>query len=281
MIVLYILIFGIVSLTIFLLVPAIAEQISELNQALPSLYEQALKFFSGVESKIDQDGNLANEIQAELGEFRASLIKATGNVFETLIGIFGGLVSFFSVLVITFYISVEAEAIKRVVFFSVPRDYQQYTMNLINAIQRKIGLWLRGQVILMIIIGAMTYIGLSFIGIKYALVLALLAGLAEFIPFLGPVIAAIPAVFVAVVQSPLHLLLVIVVYVVIQQLENNIIVPKVMQRAVWLNPLVIIVVLLVGARFAGVVGAILAVPVATAISVIVRDKLGMKKLGYD
>jgi len=108
----------------------------------------------------------------------------------------------------------------------------------------------------------LSFIGLIFLLPKYALVLALIAGFTEVIPYIGPVIGAVPAVFLAFSHSPTKALLVIALYVVIQQLENNIIVPKVMQRAVGLNPVVVIIVLLLGAKLAGVIGALLAIPLS-------------------
>jgi predicted PurR-regulated permease PerM len=112
-----------------------------------------------------------------------------------------------------------------------------------------------------LIIGVLTFIGLSILGVNFALVLSLIAGLTEFVPIAGPFIGAIPAVLVAFTQSPLKALLVIILYIIIQQLENNLIVPKVMQKVTGLNPVVVIVVMLVGAKIAGIPGVILAIPV--------------------
>jgi predicted PurR-regulated permease PerM len=166
---------------------------------------------------------------------------------------------------------------KKLVWSVVPIRHQPYIMQLINRMQKKIGMWLRGQLILSLIIFALTYIGLLILGVKYALVLALIAGLTEFIPYLGPLLAAIPAVFLAFTQSPMLAVFVAVLYYVIQLTENNILVPKIMQKAVGLNPIVSIAVLLIGFQLAGVVGAILSIPVATAASVFFKDVLDGKE----
>jgi predicted PurR-regulated permease PerM len=123
----------------------------------------------------------------------------------------------------------------------------------------------------MFIVGCLTYIGLYFLGIKYALTLALVAALLEIIPYIGPILAAIPAVILGFAQSPFLALLVILLFVVIQQLENYIIVPQVMKKTVGLNPIVIIIVMLIGAKLAGVIGIILAVPVAAAVAEFLKD----------
>ena len=266
----YLIAFAVLSLAIFLLVPALITELNEISKSFPAIVEKATSLFNTVQS-YSEDAGFAKEIQENIGSIQSALVNATGGVISTAIGVFGGLLSFLTVLVITFYITIEEEVIKRFVFTSVPQKYQVYTMQLINAIQHKIGLWLRGQLILMLVIGLMTYLGLRIIGVEYALLLAIIAGIAEFIPFLGPIIASIPAIFIAFTQSPLDALLVVGLYVIIQQLENNLIVPKIMSKAVGLNPLVVIVVLFMGWSLAGVVGAIFSIPVATAIYVVLQS----------
>ena len=167
--------------------------------------------------------------------------------------------------------AVDDQAIKKAIRSVLPIDYQPYSMHLINRIQEKIGLWLRGQIFLSLVIFAVSWIGLSILGVKYALVLAVFAGVTEIIPYLGPFIGALPAVFIAFTQSPLLGIITIVLYIVIQQAENYFLVPKVMQKAVGLNPIIIIIAIMIGAKLAGILGVLLAVPVATAISVVVRD----------
>lgn len=272
----YIVIFAFITLVIYLLIPPIVQELSAISQSFPFFFEKVSSGFTTIEGLSDES-DITQEIQQSIGSIQTALIKATKGVFGAIVGIFGGIISFFVILVMTFYITVEEEAMKRVVWSSVPSKYQDYSMNLINRMQRKIGLWLRGQLVLMVVIGAMTYIGLKIIGIKYALVLALLAGTAEFVPFLGPIIAAIPATFIAFTQGPWYAGGVIIMYFIIQQLENNIIVPKVMAKAVGLNPLIILIVILVGAKVGGIVGAILAIPVATAVSVVLKDNLTIKR----
>jgi len=123
----------------------------------------------------------------------------------------------------------------------------------------------------MLIVGLLVFIGLSVLGIKYALVLAVIAALFEIVPFIGPILAASPAVILAFFQSSFLALLVIILYIVVQQLQNYLIVPQVMKRTVGLNPVVIIIVLLVGGKLAGLLGIVLAVPAAAAIAEFLKD----------
>ena len=194
-----------------------------------------------------------------------------------LISLFGGIISFFIILVITFYLVVEEDGMKRFIKSITPTKHQPYVSQLINKMQLKMGHWLRGQLLLSLIIFAMVFVVLSIFGIKYALILALVAGIFEIIPYLGPIMAAIPAVFFAFAQSPSKALLVIVIYFLIQRVENDIIVPRVLGKSVGLNPLVVILAILIGAKLGGAVGALLAVPVTTALSVYFMDVIAAKK----
>ena len=140
--------------------------------------------------------------------------------------------------------------------------------------QEKLGAWLRGQIILMIVVGVLTYIGLLILGVKYALVLAIFAGIAEIVPYAGPIIAAVPAIGIGLTMSPFKGMIVALLYFGIQQIENAVLTPKIMQKSVGLNPVVSLFALMVGFKFAGLVGALLAIPVATIVAVFLRDLIG-------
>lgn len=272
----YFILFSFVSLVIYLIVPPIAKEIGELASSFPKILDKIIAGFSALKEYTDQRGILGN-VKDSFGTISSGLQNAAGGVFSTVTGIFGGIFSFFLVLVLTFYMVVEENAIKKLIFSIAPSEHQPYIMQLINRMQEKIGMWLRGQLILSLIIFIFTYVGLSILGVKYALVLALIAGLTESIPYLGPMLAAIPAVFLAFTQAPILALFVAILYYVIQLTENNILVPKIMQKAVGLNPIVSIAVLLIGFQIAGIVGAILSIPVATAVSVFIKDVFDRQK----
>ena len=242
--------------------PVLAEQIKQLANYFPELIEKVNIGFQEWWGQYRTDVNL----QSFLDNFSNKLNQATSSIFGTVVGLFGGLFSFGIVLVISFYLAVQEKGVKRFFISMTPSEHQHYVSDLINRIQIRIGGWLRGQLLLMLIIGSLTFIGLYFLGVKYALTLALIAGILELIPYIGPFIALIPAVILAFVQSPMLALLVIVLYVVIQQLENYVIVPQVMKKAVNLNPIVIIVVMLIGAKLAGVMGIILSIPLTAAVA---------------
>lgn len=272
----YFILFSFIALTVYLIIPPIVQQIGELTNNLPHYLERVTSGFSSLKEYSAQHGILDN-IESSLGAVSSNLQRAAGGIFSTVSGIFGSIFSFFLILVITFYMVVEESAIKKLVWSIAPTKHQPYIMQLINRMQGKIGLWLRGQLILSFAVFVLVYLGLLILNVKYALVLAMIAGLTEFVPYLGPILGAIPAVFLAFAQSPTLALFVAIFYYITQLVENNILVPKIMEKAVGLNPIVSITVLLVGFKIAGIAGAILSIPVATAASVFIGDIFESRK----
>lgn len=267
--VIYLLLFAVISMAVILLIPPVTNEIKDIAQNFPHYSEKIIEWYQ----KFQNLGNLNNgqTITNGLNNLSSNIGGAAAGLINTIFGIFGGIVSFFLILVVTFYFTIEEEGMKRFTRAITPSKYQPYVMQLISRMQNKMGLWLRGQLILSLIIFVMTFTGLSILGVKYALVLAFIAGIFEIIPFMGPILSAIPAVFLALTQSPMKAVFVLILYLIIQQLENHIITPKVMGKSVDLNPLIVIVVILMGVKLGGVVGALLAVPVATAVSVFLKD----------
>ena len=268
--IIYLCLFSIIFGAAYLIIPPIVTEINELTKSFPAYYEKLSSNWQSFQT-FSESHQWSKNVQSSLEGIQSSLGLAAGNIFTTIFSFFGGIFSFFIILVLTFYMAIDDQGIKKAIRSILPINYQPYSMHLLNRVQEKIGMWLRGQILLSLIIFAVSWIALSILGIKYALVLAVFAGVTEIIPVLGPFIGAVPAVFVAFTQSPLLGIITIVLYLVIQQAENYFLVPKVMQRAVGLNPIVIIIAMMIGAKLAGILGVLLAIPVATAIGVIIGD----------
>lgn len=274
--VLYLLIFLILSLIIVLMVPPLIDQVTELAKSFPYYYERLLSAFSYF-SGTGQD-TVASTLQQSLQSLGANLAQATTSILSTLVSVFGGLLQFVVLLTVAFYLVVEEDGILRFIRSITPSVYHPYIIQMMRRLKAKLGSWLRGQLLLMLIIGVLTYIGLSLLGAKYALVLALWAGITEIIPYVGPILGAVPAIFLALSVSPMQALLVGAMYLVIQQLENNIIVPLVMKKTVGLNPIISIVAIAIGAKLGGVIGAVLSIPVAVSLGVFLSDFFEKKLL---
>jgi predicted PurR-regulated permease PerM len=266
----YLIFVFLISMIVYLIVPPIAAQVGELAHNFPR-YLNSLEASLSSMKGYSGGTKLLEGVNSGLQSLSDNLQSNAGGILETVKNIFGGVLSFFLVFVITFYMAVEESAMSKIVISLAPLKHQPYILHLIGRMQKKIGLWLRGQMILCFAVGALTFIGLQIMGVKYALVLAMIAGFTEFVPYLGPLIGAIPAVFLAFSQSPALGIVVAIFYYFVQLTENNILVPKVMQKTVGLNPIVSIAVLMIGFKLAGIPGAILSIPVATALSVIIED----------
>ncbi|OIO19997.1 MAG: hypothetical protein CO029_03065 [Candidatus Magasanikbacteria bacterium CG_4_9_14_0_2_um_filter_41_10] len=272
----YIIFFGVVGTAVGVLAPVVAYDVPQLvaasNDALSALTKQewASQLFGG---------GVNTFTQTEQTIFTGGNANgALAGLFSTVSGFFGGIVSLLIVLVMTFYLVSQDDPLGKILRSLVPENHIPYVSGIFRQIRDKLGSWMRAQLVLSITIGTLVTIGLSIIGVKYAAVLGLLAALLEFIPILGPIFASIPALFFAFSSGGFVLFVIVfIMYIVIQQFENHILVPKIMQRAVGLNPVVSIIAILVGARFGGVVGVILAIPVATVTSVILKNLFDKQK----
>jgi predicted PurR-regulated permease PerM len=200
-----------------------------------------------------------------------------GSVFSTTVDVLHGFISLIAMLTIAFYLSIEEKGIRR--FFSsvTPDRYQEYVISRAQIVYDKIGHWMLGQFFLMFAVFLSCLVLLLSLDVPYAFLLAFLTGILEVVPYIGPILSAIPAVLLGFTVSPFVGLLVLAGYIVIQQTESHVLVPQVMKRAVGLHPIVVILALLIGAKTGGVIGAILAVPVATGIGVFIKDAFDKKQ----
>lgn len=256
----YIIIIGVLGGGIALILPPLIEQSSKLVVILPSLTAQFL--------------NITN---IDRSVFQSQLTDLSRNVFSITLAVFDNLLTIIFLLVLTFYLLLERDNLEnRISALFIGRE--ERVRKLIVQIENKLGAWLRGQLLLSVIIGLTSYIGLLILNIPYALPLALLSGVMEVIPVIGPIISALPAIAVALTVSPVLGLGVGAMYFVIQQLENNLIVPQVMKRAVGLNPLVVILAIAIGSRLLGFAGALLAVPIAVVLQILVAELVEEKKI---
>ena len=184
----------------------------------------------------------------------------------------GQILTLVTLLIFTFYLIAGHDRVKTFVlsFFS-KGDYKDMEV-FVDRVEEKLGAWLRGQIFLMFLIGVFTFIGLVVLGVDFALPLALIAGLLEVVPIIGPIVSSIPALIVAAAISPIKALSVAIYYLLLQQLEGNLLVPRVMKKAVGVDPLVVILALMIGARLAGPVGALISVPVATILVIVYQER---------
>ncbi len=275
---LYLTIFGLFVSIFALIIPFVSDEIGQLNQTLPRIVEKVTSSLESVQSRSPQYLDFISEIQNMLEGLSNYLQQSAQSVVGIIASIFGGIFSFIAIIIISFYLSVTRKGIENFLSSIVPDRYEEYVLGLWKRAEVKVGKWLQGQLLLALIVGLMVYIGLSFMNIRFALVLGALAMIFEIVPIVGPVLAAIPAIFLAFMQSPSLGLWVIVFYVAVQQIENHILVPLVFGKTIGLNPVVVIIALLVGQQLAGIPGMILSVPIATIIVEMIDDLAKSKGL---
>jgi predicted PurR-regulated permease PerM len=267
----YLVLIGIFSLAIGLIVPLFIEQMNELLKNLPGYINQLAQWFTNIQATAIEYG-VFEEIKSSFINWQADLGKNTsGGVLSLVGGVFGGVVSLFSVLVMTFYMVIEEDNTKKFIISISPSKYQDYLIPLMDKISLRMGRWLRGQLILSFLVGFLVYIGLSILGIKYAFVLALIAAITEIIPYIGPLLGAFPGVLISFTISPLIGVFTILLYFIIQQIENGFLMPKIMSKTVGLNPVIVIISILIGAKIGGPIGAIISIPVSIILSIFFKD----------
>jgi predicted PurR-regulated permease PerM len=267
---------GVLSLVIAIVVPPAARDVRDLVPRLPAIGRQwvtstmvaleGVPFLAGI------------DIAQGLGQVVDQLLQQVANLVGQALKVVQFAVSFLTtaldsvfVLILALYLTADAGRIRSWLLGFVPPAQRPRASRLAGHVGTRLGGWLRGQILLSAIIGVIVLIGLLALGVPYAVLLALVAAIGEAIPMVGPILSAVPAVLVGLTQSPTTGLLVLALYVVVQQLENHLIVPKVMERAVEIHPLAIMLALLAGSQLMGITGAILSVPVAAAIAVILDE----------
>jgi len=221
-----------------------------------------------------QNVKIPEEWQLSVPNMIPDTSKISTGVINATFSIFSNFATFLSVLVISIYMSLDWENIKKGFISLFPRDNEDIVHETIDEIEKNVGAWIKGQLLLMLVIGVASFIGLSILGVRYSVGLGLLAGIFEAIPNVGPVLSAIVAGLIGFTDSPIKGIGVVSLFVIIQQLENNLLVPKIMGKVSGFRPLVILLALLVGANFFGIIGAVCAVPVTMIASTILKKFFG-------
>ncbi|PIP86277.1 hypothetical protein COV42_01450 [Candidatus Campbellbacteria bacterium CG11_big_fil_rev_8_21_14_0_20_44_21] len=259
-------------------IPPLFREVSNFVNNLPT-FVNSIDFWSPVSGK---DLGILNpavqnisdnlSLQDLINQFQKIIGNVTEGFWKTVSVIFGGALSFVLIIVLSFYLAVQKNGIDNFLRVIAPAGHQNYIIDLWRRSQKKIGFWMQGQLVLALIIGILSYLGLAVLNIKYAFLLAVLAGLFELIPLFGPILSAIPAIILGFAQGGATLGLVVMgLYVIIQQFENHLIFPLVVKKVTGLPAIFVILSLIVGGRLAGFLGIILSVPIATVIMEFISD----------
>lgn len=270
---------GLLSVFVPVFITEMSDLVGQLSKYIPNssiLNSFQIDTISGAKTVVS---NISHN--ASLGD----VVKSTQNLVESLSGgffsifgtAFGGMLNLLLIFIISFYLSITEKGIENFLRIVTPDVHKEYLINLWQRTERKIGLWVQGQMLMGVIVGVLAYLGLTIIGVKYSLVLALMVIIAELVPF-GLVIATIPALLFAYLDGGVTIAAITLgFYLILGQFETYLIYPLIVKRATGISPLVVILSVLIGAELAGIWGVFLAVPMAVCL-IEFFDDLEKKKI---
>lgn len=253
----YLVIILVLSFSVSAVVPPLVEQTSSFISNAPSFMENI-----GVSSVVSD--RLVEQILVQLGAVPAEIAKATASTFSNIL-------TLVAVFVLAFYLLTEREKLEGQISHVFGENQKEKVIRVVNSLEQKLGGWVRGQITLMFVVGVATFAGLKLLGIPFALPLAIIAGLLEIVPYVGPFLAAVPAVLIGFGISPLIGMATAANYFLIQQLENYLFVPKIMQKSAGVHPIITLLSLAIGFRLDGIVGLLISVPVFITIRVLLSE----------
>lgn len=272
-IVIYIALFAFLALFVTNVVTLVADQIGQIAQSVGQFvvnFEQQgisnIPFADQLGPYI-QDFLRSIDFQTAAGQLKDIL----GIISDQLLTISIGLANLIIILVLAFFMTVEEKSIESFYLSLFPSRYGEYISLKMAAVRDQIGLWLRGQLMVSIWAGVISYIGLVIMGVEYALTLALIAGILMVVPVVGRVFAWIITFPIVFNQDPMLSVWISLYYLIVQQVENNVMVPLIMNKAVGLSPIVIIFAMMVGFEFWNLPGLVISIPIATTAAIFIKD----------
>lgn len=258
--ILFALLIGAMSYLTAVILPPIIDETALFIKNLPAQLQNATWLQHPIVQSFELEKRLRESVPTMTNALFGILSQAFSNALFILTTIFFG-----------YYLLIEEQAVRLFLLNIVPPSKAGQIETILDKVERRMRSWLWGQLILMLAIGIMTYVGLMLVGVRFALPLAVIAGLLEVIPIVGPVISVFPALLFTAPQSSFLGLSVLALYFIVQQVENQILVPLVIKKTVGLNPIITLVVLILGGRFAGVSGMFLAIPMTLFIETVLQE----------
>lgn len=264
----YLVFLATLTLVLYLILPPLAQEIRSFAASFPSYLERLSPY---------TDGGLPFDPQLlEFSQYIRTLSDITLAGSRTIVGtifdLFGGFISFLIIFFVALFMNMQKDGVRHLVFLFAPPKRVAYASELFDKTQNLVSGWFWGKAISSLLVGLTIFVGLFLLGTPYAITLAVLAALLNFIQFVGPTIAAVPAVLLGFLQSPLHGLGVLTLYFVTNNIiESFIFVPLLMKRMIQMNPALLIFFILIGGRLGGILGIVISVPVAAIVSLLIRE----------
>jgi len=261
--IIYILAIFVIGLIIYTFVPL---ALSELNNLL--IYSN--KFLGPVADALNVQG-VVETLTLNLSQLTDLLFSGNLSLIEVTSRFLGGIFFAIAIFALSFYLTVGRGGVEKFLIAVLPAAYEAKVINIYERVTRKIGRWLTGQIFISLIVGLTTFLGLWFLGVKYSLLLGILAAILEIIPYVGPIFTGSLAVLVGLGESLTLGVYAFILFTIIQQLENHVIYPLVVKKVVGVPPMVSIVALIIGGKLAGFLGILIAVPMAAIVMELLED----------
>lgn len=263
-------------LTVFV-VPQLIDNTRELINILPGITIEFRDNFNGM-VKVISSSKWPEDIKSAIfREINKSMQLAENMILDTLKNTLAGMMRVVSTLfdlvlamIIAYYLLKDAEYFKNISLSLVPRKWRTWLITTFREINSVVSKFIQGQLLTALIIGTLETIALFIVGVKYPLILGMIGGVANIIPYFGPFLGAIPAVTVALIESPVKALWTVIAFIIVQQLDNGFISPKIIEGKLGLHPVTTILAVLIGGEFFGIVGMLISVPIAAIIKIIAK-----------
>jgi len=272
-ILIYLVFFGFISFLIYLIVPFFIQEIQQFSQLFPQYFERFSPVFR----------NLGLAAFENLESFTKSiqewLIKASSSIFSAVVSIFGGIIAAFTIVILSVFFSIEKGGLEKAVKLVSPKGYEQYFLELFENSQKKISIWFGVRILGCLFVGLLVFLTCYIFQLKYALTFGIIAGVLDIIPVVGPTVAGAIVVAFAFLESWPKALFLLIAFVLIQQIEGNVLVPILTRKFVGLSPILVLISLIIGGKLWGILGAVLTIPLVGSVYEFIKDYLQKKKEG--
>jgi predicted PurR-regulated permease PerM len=270
-ILIYVGIFGILGSLLYFIIPPFVSEMKQFTQFFPQYFEKLAPPLEGL--GIEAFKNFES-FSNSLGDW---LVGASSNIFSAVSIIFGGIFSTITIFAIAIFLSLEEKGVERFIVLLSPKRYEAYVLNLWGRSQTKVAGWFGARILSSLAVGLMTFIACKVLAIEYAVSFGILAGILDIIPIIGPIVAGIIIVVFVALDSWLNALFIFLAFLLIQQIEGNILTPVLTRKFVGLPSVLVLIALMIGGKLLGILGAILAIPLAGVIYEFLRDFLKKRK----
>lgn len=268
---LYLAVFGVIAFIIYSAAPVLINEIQRFSQLFPRYFETISPIFRGLGVAAFSD------IQTFIDAISGGIEGVASNVFSALFSIFGGIFATFFVLSIAIFLSLEDKGIERAISVFFPKKYEAFALDLWAKSQRKVSAWFASRLVASIFVAVASYIVLLLFNAKYPFSLGMISGVLNFIPIVGPLLAGGLVAVIVALDSAMKAVFVVLAFVLIQQIEGSILTPLLTRKLIGLSPVIVLIALAIGGELWGMVGAILAIPIAGILFEFLRDFLKKRK----